>query len=225
MNQKKQMPEGGLDLPNATKVERALDVAAGVASIVPWLGGPVSSVLEGMSIGRKMNRVRLVLEGLASDLKDLRSEASENYVRTEDFEDILESTLKRVADERDDQKLAAYRAFLRTAIKQPGAASYDDLNQVLRSLSELRPIHLQVLRAMDQEPEPGGINSFGHLQTLRIRLPGSTEEQLLDALADLNRLGLAERGAWKMMMTPHGAADLRHLVTRLGQRLLLSIKE
>jgi len=53
-----------------------------------------------------MDRVRRVLEGLASDVKDVKSEVSKNYARTEDFEDILESTLKRVAEERDEQKLA-----------------------------------------------------------------------------------------------------------------------
>jgi len=210
-----------IDLPATTKDERVLEVIAAVTSIAPWFGGPISNVLTGMSIGRKMDRVHRVLEGLASDVKDVKTEST-NYVRTEEFEDILENTLKRVAEERDEQKLATYRAFMRTAIKQPGA-SYEDLNQVLRSLSELRTIHVRVLKAIAMAPEPRSINSIGQLQTLRIRVSQTNEAQLLEALEDLNRLGLVKPSSWKMTMTPHGAANLRHLLTPLAERLLYSI--
>jgi hypothetical protein len=47
------MPEDSKDLIQATtKAETVLDVAAFVGSAVPWIGGPVSNVLSGMSSGR-----------------------------------------------------------------------------------------------------------------------------------------------------------------------------
>src|SRR5258708_4935263 len=89
------------ELIPATNQERALDVAAAVMSVVPWLGGPVSQVLSGMSLERRMDRVREVLDGLAQDLRDLRSDTSETYVRSHEFKEVLERTLRQAADERN----------------------------------------------------------------------------------------------------------------------------
>lgn len=91
-------------VPASTPKETALDIAAFVGSAVPWIGGPVSNVLGGMSVGRKLGRVREVLEGLATGLANFQSEVSEKYVRTDEFEDLLEQTLRRAADERAEEK-------------------------------------------------------------------------------------------------------------------------
>jgi len=107
-------------IPASTGAETALDVASLVGSAVPWIGGPVSNVLGGMSLGRKLGRVREVLELLSSDLKEFKSETSESYVKTEVFEDLLEQTLKRVGEERNEEKRHLYKAFLTDAIESPG---------------------------------------------------------------------------------------------------------
>lgn len=140
-------------VPKTSKAETAIDVAAFVGSAVPWIGGPVSNVLSGMSWGRKFERVREVLEGLSSDLADFKSEISEEYVKTEDFEELLEQTLKRAADERNESKRKIYRAFLTNAIESPGEL-YDDQIRFLRTLEELQPDHLLVIRALSQSPDP-----------------------------------------------------------------------
>src|SRR5437667_8877115 len=86
------------ELTPTTNQERALDVAAALISVVPWLGGPVSQVLSGISIERRMDRVKEVLDGLAQDLRDFHSEASENYVRSDEFQEVSERTLRQAAD-------------------------------------------------------------------------------------------------------------------------------
>ena len=129
-------------VPKTSKAETAIDVAAFVGSAVPWIGGPVSN-----------ERVREVLEGLSSDLADFKSEISEEYVKTEDFEELLEQTLKRAADERNESKRKIYRAFLTNAIESPGEL-YDDQIRFLRTLEELQPDHLLVIRALSQSPDP-----------------------------------------------------------------------
>ena len=80
-------------LPVSTKKETILDTVASVSSIVPWVGGPVSSVLSGMSISRKMERVNEVLLNMAEGIKGLESEIPKNYVKTEEFQELLEETL------------------------------------------------------------------------------------------------------------------------------------
>ena len=207
------MADEGKELIQApTKVETALDIASLVGSAVPWIGGPVSNVLSGMSFGRKLGRVREVLEGVAADLAEFKSAVSEEYVRTEEFEDLLEQALRRASEERSEEKRRMYRAFLSDAIEAPGE-SYDDQLRLLRTFEELQPDHLGVLKVMSQEPgsDPGMMGS--PVQTLRERLPEFDDARIEDLVSQLNDMRITNLGSLKVMMTGRGAADLRHVVT------------
>lgn len=107
-------------VPTTTTAETALDVTAFVGSAIPWIGGPVSNVLGRMSAGRKMVRGGEVLESIVGDLTDFKSEVSEEYVKTEDFEELLEQILRGTADERNKEKRKIYKSFLLHAIESPG---------------------------------------------------------------------------------------------------------
>jgi hypothetical protein len=219
------MPENRKDLiPATTKTETALDVAAFVGSAVPWIGGPVSNVLSGMSLGRKFARVREVLEGLTSDLSDFKSEVSEKYVKTEDFEELLEQTLKRAADERNEEKRQIYRYFLTNAIESPGEP-YDEQIRFLRTLEELQPDHLKVLRALSKPPDPDPGMMGSPDQTLRQRLPDLEGKRIEELITQLNDLRVTNMTSLKTMMTGRGAADLRHSITSYGQRFMQYIVE
>ncbi len=213
------MKDDHTGLAVTTKTETALDIAAAVASTIPWIGGPVGSVLSGMSLGRKMSRVREVLMGLAEELSGFKSTVSEEYVRTEEFEELLEQTLKRAAEERSEEKRRIYRDFLIDAISSPGEA-YDEQIRFLRTLEELQPDHLRLIRALHQSPSPSPGMMGSPNQTLRRRLPEFDEERIGDLLAQLNDLRLTNLSSLKVMMTGHGAEDLRHSITAYGQRFL-----
>ena len=126
--------------------EIALDIASFVSSAVPWIGGPVSNVLSGVSFGRKISRVQEILEGIAHDLGNFKSEVSERYVKTEEFEELLEKTLRKAAEERDEEKRRIYRSFIVGAVKSPGEP-YEEQIRFLRTLEEIQPDHIKVLRA------------------------------------------------------------------------------
>ena len=211
-------------IPTATNRETALDIAAFVASAVPWVGGPVSNVLAGISFGRKLGRVREVLEGLVVDLAEFKSEASEEYVRTEEFEDLLEQTLRRAAEERSAEKRRMYRLFLKDAIEIPGA-SYDDQIRLLRTFEGLQRDHLRVMKAISQEPErtPGTMGS--PIQTLRVRIPEFNYGRITDLVGQLNDMRVTNISSLKVMMTGHGAADLRRGITEYGQCVLRHVLE
>ncbi|MBN1931643.1 MAG: hypothetical protein JW786_08565 [Desulfobacterales bacterium] len=213
------MKDENTDLVPSTKTETALDIAAAVGSAIPWIGGPVGSVLNGMSLGRKMSRVREILLGLASELSDFKSTVSEEYVKTEDFEELLEQTLKRTAEERSELKRHIYRDFLIDAISSPGE-TYDEQIRFLRTLEELQPDHLRVIRALSQAPDqnPGMMGSPN--QTLRRRLPEFDEARIVGLLSQLNDLRVTNLTSLKTMMNGQGAEDLRHSITSYGQRFL-----
>jgi hypothetical protein len=109
-------------VPASSGVETALDVASFVSSAIPWVGGPISNVLSGAAFGRRLGRVREVLVDLTRDLHGFKSEASEAYVKTEEFEELLERTLRQAADERSEEKRRIYRQFL-DSIKVYGVPS------------------------------------------------------------------------------------------------------
>jgi hypothetical protein len=210
-------------LPEDSRTDFALEATAAAASLLPGLGGVIANVLSGWSAERKRERVREVLEDLALRLANVQARLSDEYVRSEEFEDLLDQALRRVAGERHESKRRLYREFLVGAITSP--APYDEQLRVLRTLEELQAAHIVLIRAVLQEPNPryfSGI-SGSQLETLKRRMPDFTDEQLADLAALLKGLGVVTLNSLQTMMTPRGAEDLRHSVTPFGQRFVAYI--
>lgn len=199
--------------------DRALDVAAVVANLVPLIGGPVSSILSGISGGRKEQRILEVIQGVSDDLRDFKSQAAEEYVKTEDFEELLENTLKRVVQERSSEKRQLYRRILTHAIKYPGG-DYQEHLRFLKTLDDLDISHVVILRALLQTPESDLGIMGSPMQTLRKRIPEFPESQIEQLVAELNDLRITSVPSLRTMMTAHGAANLQHAVTAYGGRFL-----
>ena len=201
----------------------ALDVAAFATSAIPYIGGPISNVLSGVGTVRRINRVREVVARLARDLQEVRS-VNEEYVKSEEFKELLELALRQAADERDEQKRRLYAAFLADDIRLPGP-SYDEKLRFLRTLEELQPDDLAVLRALGAPPEnnPGSMGTPG--QTLSRRLTGLDAAHIAELIGQLNAMRITNLGNLNIMMTGSGAADLRHAITAYGQRFLKYLNE
>jgi len=196
-----------------TNAETAIDIASFVSSAVPWIGGPVSNALSGISAGRKMARVREVIEGLVSELKEFKSEASEAYVKTDEFQELLEHTLRKAADERNEDKRQVYRAFLTDAVKSLGD-SYDEQIQSLRILEELQVDHLKVLRAFMDELARNQSSLGLQFPSLQMRLAEMQRDHIRDLVSQLNNMGvtnIVEKGQI-LSLTPFGQRLIRYIV-------------
>jgi len=68
-------------LPSMTRDERIIEVVGTVSSLTPLLGGPLSSILMGISGDRRFDRVRKVIIELAERLGDVEADRSSG-VRT-----------------------------------------------------------------------------------------------------------------------------------------------
>lgn len=202
-----------------TKTETVLDVASFVSSTVPWIGSPVSNVLSGISFGRKLNRVREVLEGLTVDLQNFKSEVSEEYVKTEEFEELLEKTLRMAAEEHNEEKRRIYREFLTDAVKSP-IESYDEQLRFLRSLEELQSEHIFVIRALMEEPQATNAIMGSPGQTMARRLPEIPRDRIEELVNQLNDLRITNLTSMRVTMTGRGAEDLRHSITEYGKRFV-----
>lgn len=200
--------------------EKLLEIASLIFSIVPWVGGPVSNVLGGIATKRKINRAYELLENFAIELKNHHSEESEQYVKTEDFEDLLEQTLRRTSEERNEEKRKVLKSFLVDAVHNPGE-QYDDQLRFLKLVEEIYGDHIQLLKALSMPP--GSVtNQFSGsvIQTLSERLPGMKEERIEDLVTHLNDLRVTNIRSLKAMMTAAGAQNLQGLLTPLGNRFL-----
>ena len=91
---------------------------------------------------------------------------------------------------------------------------------MLRTFEELAPDHLQVLKAMMQEPNPNPGTMGSPNQTLRERLPDFDEGRIEELTNQLNDMRVTNLGSLKVMMTGRGAQDLRHVITEYGQRII-----
>jgi hypothetical protein len=203
--------------------ERALEVAAAVATLVPLIGGPVASILSGISGARKEQRVLEVIQGVSDNLRDFQSQAADEYVKTDDFEELLENTLRRAAQERSEEKRSLYGNIITNAIKNQDGDCEEQL-RLLKTLEEISPDHVLILRALKQTPE-SEVGMIGSpMQTLRKRVPDLAEERIEQLLNELNDLRLTSMGSLRTIMTAQGAADLRHAVTQYGQRFLSYIQ-
>jgi len=121
------------------------DLGAIFASVIPVLGGAVNFVLNDWTAQRRYQRVRDVLQGLARDLQRFKADVKEECVRSDEFADLLDQTLRRVANERHEEKRRLYRGVLLGAITGQ-EQSYDEHLHTLRVIDSLQVAHMALLR-------------------------------------------------------------------------------
>lgn len=199
-----------------------LDTAALLTSIVPVIGGPLSNLLGGIASGRRQERIYAILNDLAQGLGDLRDslpERNAEYVRTDEFEELLEQTLRRAADERTEEKRKVYARFLAGAIKEPWQ-DYDEQMAFLRSLELLQPAQMSVLRAYSREdPAPPDHMMGSTVGVVRRRLDNLFDDARIHQLVDdLIRMGILNQHTLGVTMTADGAERTAAHISPFGWR-------
>jgi hypothetical protein len=216
---------GKVDLA-PTKAEKATDVVAAITALTPWVGGAISSVISGYNTQRKLDRVVDFLVAFQGEIEESQQKTHNDYVRKEDFEDLLEEALSRAAREKNEQKRIHLAKFLANSLYMEKESDYDDSLKILKIIDDLEPKHILVLNALSQEPgEPENIISSSPIQTLANRLPDMEEATIEELIGDLNALRLTSLQQLKIMMTLHGALDLRGRITPLGDKLIFRLKD
>jgi hypothetical protein len=137
--------------------ETALEAAAGLSTMLALLpsalgpvggviGGVLAQVLEGIASDRKMQRLAETVALLRNELEAL-VKVQDDYVRSEDFEDLTEKALRQASDERHSEKRRLYARFISGLATSP-PATYDERRQQLRTLDELQLRHVDVLMVL-----------------------------------------------------------------------------
>lgn len=206
------------DLLPATKGERFAELVSLVTSAAPWIGGPVSEIVGGVATNLKIKRVTQFIKHVLAHAEALHTEAAEEFVRLEDFVDILEKTTSAVADERSEAKRVLFANFILNNISHP-QLSYDFRLKCLRLLSEVNTRHLELLDTLLRQPTAQELNMSisAPITTIRNRALGIRED-LAAIIHETNTLGLTNirDNYLNTNMTGDGAAKLHHAVTPLG---------
>jgi hypothetical protein len=139
------------------RVETRLELGASLAGSLALLpgqvgivggviGGVLAQVFAGISSDRSVRRLAETISALQGELERL-SGAQEEYVRSEDFEDLCERALMQAADERHEAKRKMYARFI-AGLTASTPVAYDERRQQLRTLDELQLRHIEALRML-----------------------------------------------------------------------------
>ena len=201
-----------------TKLPSDLDtqVLAITASFLPYVGGPISNVLNGIGSQRKFKRVNECLSELAEQIRNFESDLSKKYVKTEDFEEILEKTLRKVLDEHDSSKRLLYANFLATVITYPDGG-YDEQEQVMSVAGELSKRDLTLLRVYSTQPPNVNESAIWAVDTAihlnkRSLTKGEFEALLQDSVDRLAGLRLLNKREGVLHVSELGKNVLRYLM-------------
>lgn len=113
----------------------------------------MAHVFNESAVARRQHRLREVLTGIVDDIKALSAKIQEQYVRSDEFEDLLDHTLRRVANERHEEKRRLYREFLLDAMTTQDMP-YDERLRMVRTIDELQAAHIRVITAVLTDPRP-----------------------------------------------------------------------
>jgi hypothetical protein len=209
-------------------IEELHEAAGVLVGMVPVLGSPLQSYITGQANERKAKRLKELFLAIAGDLKGIRDRLSQDYLQTEQFADLLDRTLERVANELHEEKRRVYKNILVGIIRDHDVDAYDEQLRHLRTLETIQPAHIAVLRAIMVKPTEEQLwrmdGSGFKMHTLEERLPSMNQHQIEERVAELNGVGLTDLGNLSTSMTKSGAQDLTTGLTPYGRRFVVFVR-
>lgn len=211
-------------VPDESGTEKALSWIQVLLSSVPFpLVAPIGNIIGKLTADKKFERIRTALNDLVKDFEKYKSEGAESYVQTDEFEELLKNTLRRLGNERNAKKRRLYRAFLIGSIKAPGG-DYDDKLRFLRCIEDLHWDEFIVLKVLKEKASYPSIPSRPSLRheglqgiqrpTLLTLLNQLSDTAVDEAIERLNILGIT------MIIKNSGEIILTQFGTRFVEFIL-----
>jgi hypothetical protein len=205
-----------LNASNLAAWTQPADIAEHIAKTVPWLAAPVKNALNRQWNDREFARMSEMFGNFLAKLVDFSSELSELYVKTPEFQRLLEQILIRVGDERQAEKRSIYCAFLSDAVTSP-CDPFEMQLRFLQAVRELRLDQIRLIKAVAEPSDPSLHHSLSSLQILEKRMPDIHPDRIYGLLTQMNELGIIRLADLK---TTGPGRKLSESFTALGQKLL-----
>jgi hypothetical protein len=190
---------------------KTLDGLSILASFTPYPVSALSNILSGFSDKRKLKRVEEFLKEHSKDLEELKSEVPIKYMQTEEFEDLLEKTIIKTANELNKEKRKLFRKFLKNSIIN-STVKHDEQIRFLNVIEELQIDELRVIKSIQKKPQKG-TNGL-QFPSLHSILKDLERDELRDLIIHLNNLCITEieeKGGIHVF-TPFGKRFIKYIM-------------
>jgi hypothetical protein len=219
-------PESGI----APGILEAIGLAADAISIVnPEAGLAIkaAAVLGAWPYQRrKWDRVEQVLIGLRDRIDRVVREqtgAADQYVRRPEFADLLEDTVRRIADKPDSNRREAMRAVFLRILDKP--LDHTENRRFIRLCDELPTAALEALNVISTA-RPVVPNALSHgidVRSIIAESTGRDHEEIEEAIDQLTNELLLREGV-KANYFPVETSPIDHFLTRTGKLFLKYIR-
>jgi hypothetical protein len=207
------------DLDETPSRDHALVAGMAALQLVPVVGGVVATFISEYVPRKKQERLVEFVQDLSREFTAEQERIDREYVKTHDFDRMVEDVLDRVQTVRNEEKLGYWAALL-AGVATTDRPTTSDRDRMIQTLDDLRPEHLRLLHviATTSEPPPnlymGGVNA-----TLTWRMPDVAEDEARRLWGELARTGVVADYP-SGLMTAQGAGNLTVRLTPFGREFV-----
>ena len=159
---------------------------------------------------RKYSRIKDALTSVANRIQQVEHE----YVRKEEFADLLEETLRRMADQPSEDRRQIMRGILESVMERP--RDFNESRLFVRLADELPGAHLKVIAAVKQPKMR--LEGLGVINSILSKRSGVPRERIDAVIADLTFFRVFD-GTKFNFNAPEGQT-YEYLLSEIGQEFL-----
>lgn len=207
------------ELEETPSRDHALVMGIAALQAVPVIGGVVATFISEYVPRKKQARLVGFVQDLSRHFVAEQERIDREFVKTRDFDRIVEDVLDRVQTVRNEDKLGYWAALL-AGVATTNGPGPSDRDRMIETLDGLRPEHLRLLHviATTSEPPPS-LYAGGVSATLEWKMPDVPNDEARrrwDELARFDVVGSYPSG----MMTAAGAGNLAGRLTPYGREFV-----
>lgn len=210
-------------------VETAIEVVGAALSAVPVAGGPLAEIAGAIIRRRQNRRLNRFLIDLAEDLQRLSDRVNQEFLRTDEFQDLAEDIITKAAETRQQAKLDAFRAIFLNAVlaQRPNYDEAAEITALVDGLQERHIILLHILadplradRELGRPVGDGGGSMTSINQILRRLLPAWDDDQIDRTWADFFERKIHTTPGTRTMITDSGIHQLENRPTPFARKVV-----
>jgi hypothetical protein len=116
-----------------------------VVQLIPYAGGPISSVWSGIQQERVNKRVDNFHQKIIADIEGLRNKRIDSAIDPALIEDLILKVYEKVETEASETKLERLRRFLTSSLQHPPIEDFDERVTFLNDLADISELECGVL--------------------------------------------------------------------------------
>lgn len=199
--------------------DHALVIGMAALQAVPVIGGVVATFISEYVPRKKQERLVGFVQDLGREFEAERERIDAEFVRTKDFDRMVEDVLDRVQTVRNEDKLGYWAALL-AGVATTDRPNPTDRDRMIQTLDDLRPEHLRLLHVIATTSEgPPNLYMGGISATLDWKMPDLPNDEARRLWSELARTGVVTDYP-SGIMTKEGAGNLTVRLTPYGREFV-----